>query len=422
MDASSHSTTSGRARPRIVAVAALLLVLAGAAIVAAASKAPHGYALARLGVSARGATLSGTRVRVRISNTRVVQVRLEVLRSRQRKLQGWSEFRLEPGAHTITRRLGKDPAGGTLKLRVTARSGRTKARGVVALKRVGPAPAPTQGSSVPSAIALSGSSVAENSPAGTTVGTLSASDPNPAGPLTFSLVGGSGSDDNASFAIDGRTLKTAAGLDFEAKASLAIRVRVSDGKGGALERPLTIAVTNANDAPSNIALSRANVAENQPAGTLVGVLSASDQDPPDTLSFSFAAGPGDADNAGFQIAGGTLQTAAVLDFETRSSYTVRVRVSDGNGGTSERPLTISVTDANDAPTAIALAPTHVEERRPAGTRVGTLTATDEDRPQDTFTFSLVPGAGSADNDSFEIDFLEGRHAESDQTRRVTMKR
>jgi hypothetical protein len=408
MDASSHSTTSGPGRPLTVVVAALLLVLAGAvAIVAASSlssssKAPHGYSkLARLGVSAKGATLSGRRVRVRISNTRAVQVRLDVIRGRQRKLQGWSAFRLNPGAHTITRRLGKDAPGEALSLRVTARIARITARGVMALKRVGSSP-PTQGSSVPSAIALSGSSVAENSPDGTTVGTLSATDPNPAGPLTFSLVAGPGSDDNASFAIDGRTLKTAALLDFEAKPSLAIRVRVADGKGGALERALTIAVTNVDDAPTNIALSRASVAENQPAGSLVGLLSGSDQDPLDTLSFSFAAGSGDADNARFQIAGGLLQTAAVLDFETRSSYTIRLRVSDGNGGTFEQQLTITVTDANDAPTALALAPAHVEERRPAATPVGALTATDEDRPGDTFEFSLVPGAGSGDNGSFQI--------------------
>jgi hypothetical protein len=77
MDAPSPSTTSSRARPRIVAVAALLLVCGGAAIVAAASKAPHRTnGLARLGVSIKGATLTGRQVRITISAKRPVEVRL----------------------------------------------------------------------------------------------------------------------------------------------------------------------------------------------------------------------------------------------------------------------------------------------------------------------------------------------------------
>jgi hypothetical protein len=215
MDASSHATTSGRGRPPIVGLAILLLALAGAgAIFATSSKSQHRYGkLARVGVSAKGATLSGRRVRVRISTTRRVEVRLAVIRSRQRKLQGWAAFRLKPGVHTITRRLAKDPPAGTLKLRVTARSGRNSARGDITLKRLAAA-TPTHGGSVLSAIALSGSSVAENSPAGTAVGTLSATGASPGAAPAFSLVPGPGSADNASFTVDGRTVKTAADHEY----------------------------------------------------------------------------------------------------------------------------------------------------------------------------------------------------------------
>ena len=80
-----------------------------------------------------------------------------------------------------------------------------------------------------------------------------------------------GDADNAAFRIDGADLRTATVFDFEAKARYSIRVRVTDGHDGALERTLAIAVTDVaegvNHAPTDVALSPASVAENQPAGT-----------------------------------------------------------------------------------------------------------------------------------------------------------
>src|SRR5262249_6419846 len=78
--------------------------------------------------------------------------------------------------------------------------------------------------------------------------------------------------------------------------------------------------------PTGIALCAASVAENQPAGTAVGTLSATDPDAGDTLTFSLVAGAGSTDNGSFQISGKLLQTAAVFDFETKSAYSIRVRV------------------------------------------------------------------------------------------------
>jgi parallel beta-helix repeat protein len=57
---------------------------------------------------------------------------------------------------------------------------------------------------------------------------------------------------------------------------------------------------------------------------------------------------------------------------------------------------------NMAPTGVAISAMSVAENKPAGTAVGTFTTTDTDAG-DTFTYSLVPGAGSADNGSFTID-------------------
>nr|MDQ3822838.1 cadherin domain-containing protein [Actinomycetota bacterium] len=253
----------------------------------------------------------------------------------------------------------------------------------------------------PTDIQLSNSSVAENQPAATNVGTLTTTDPDAGDTHTYSLVAGAGSDDNAKFQISGSTLQTSQALDFEADSSLSVRIRTSDG-GSGYEEAFTITVTNANDAPSDIALSNSTVAENQPAGTNVGSLSATDQDAGATHTFTLVAGSGDEDNAKFQISGSTLQTAQTLDADADNSLSVRVRANDGAGGTFEKSLTITVTNANEAPTDIALSNSSVAENQPAGTAVGTLSATDPDSG-DTHTYTLVSGTGDADNASFQID-------------------
>jgi hypothetical protein len=70
-----------------------------------------------------------------------------------------------------------------------------------------------------------------------------------------------------------------------------------------------------------------------------------------------------------------------------------------NGGfTSGETYTV---DKNIAPTSISLDNSSVAGNLPIGTLVGTFSSTDVDTA-DTFTYSLVPGAGSTDNASFSI--------------------
>ena len=60
----------------------------------------------------------------------------------------------------------------------------------------------------PSGINLSDDSVPESEPGGTFVGAFSATDTDKYNSLTFSLVSGTGDDDNSAFVIDGTELKT----------------------------------------------------------------------------------------------------------------------------------------------------------------------------------------------------------------------
>jgi len=253
----------------------------------------------------------------------------------------------------------------------------------------------------PTDVALSSTAVAENATSGTSVATLSATDADGGDTFTYTLVSGTGSTDNASFTISGSTLSTAAVFDFETKSSYTVRVRVTDAGGLTFEKAFTISVTDVNEAPTNISASTSSVAENAASGSTVASLSATDIDAGETFTYTFVSGTGDTDNASFTISGSTLSTAGVFDFETKSSYAVRVRVTDAGGLSFEKEFTITVTDINEAPTALALSNTSVLENAASGTTVGTLAGTDADAG-DTHTYSLVTGTGSTDNASFTI--------------------
>ncbi|MBI5775545.1 MAG: immunoglobulin domain-containing protein, partial [Verrucomicrobia bacterium] len=130
-------------------------------------------------------------------------------------------------------------------------------------------------------------------------------------------------------------------------------VVVTNSGGSVTSAAATLIVTGANTAPTDIALGGTSVFENQPAGTLVGALAATDPDSGDTATFTLVPGTGGDDNAGFTITNGTnLVTAAAFDYETKNSYGIRVRVTDSGGLFFEKPFTIAVTDVNEAFTTL----------------------------------------------------------------------
>ncbi len=113
----------------------------------------------------------------------------------------------------------------------------------------------TNANEQPTDIASSNSSVAENQPAGTTVGTLSTTDPDSSNTFTYSLVTGTGSTDNASFTISSGTLQTAASFDYESKNSYSIRIHSMDQGGLWTEKVFAISVTDVAEQPQGIVLS-----------------------------------------------------------------------------------------------------------------------------------------------------------------------
>ena len=82
-----------------------------------------------------------------------------------------------------------------------------------------------------------------------------------------------------------------------------------------------------NSTPTDIALSAAAIAEDQPVGSTVCTLSVTDADTGDTHVFTLTTGFGD--NASFTIDGTSLKTADELDYETKNSYSIKINVNDG---------------------------------------------------------------------------------------------
>ncbi|QTA93465.1 Fibronectin type III domain-containing protein, DUF11 [Desulfonema magnum] len=91
--------------------------------------------------------------------------------------------------------------------------------------------------------------VREDSPAGTDVGTLVAKDDDGDDSHTYELVSGEGDTDNASFTLEGDTLRTKAAFDYEAGgASRSVLVRTTDSTGLAYTKQLSVEILDMAEA------------------------------------------------------------------------------------------------------------------------------------------------------------------------------
>jgi YDG domain/GEVED domain/Cadherin domain len=196
--------------------------------------------------------------------------------------------------------------------------------------------------SAPTEITISNNLIAENAGSNAVVGTLSFTDPNVGDTAVFSLPTGVLDNGLFNIATDGITLQANSSFDFEALNAYSITVRVTDAGGLSFDKALSIGVTNVNEAPTDIFLSATSAAENLPNGTDVGNFSTNDPDSGNTFTYDLVPVQGNSDDTSFTIIGNTLKTAAVLDFEAKPSYSIRVRSTDQGGLAKEMDFTINV--------------------------------------------------------------------------------
>ncbi|MEQ9405480.1 MAG: FG-GAP-like repeat-containing protein [Cyclobacteriaceae bacterium] len=258
----------------------------------------------------------------------------------------------------------------------------------------------------PTGISLSATSFDEGTATGSSIATLSAIDANVGDNHVFELTTGDGINDadNSSFLIDGDQLVIVNESNFETKPSYNIHLTVSDAEG-TFSQAFVVSVNDINQAPTGITLSAISFDEGTTPGSSIATLSAIDANVGDSHVFELTTGDGtnDADNSSFLIDGDQLVIVNESNFETKPSYNIHITVSDDEGSFNEAFL-IGVNDINQAPTAITLSNSMLDEGTVPGTTIASVSVTDPNAG-DSHAIALAPGDGTndANNDLFIIN-------------------
>ena len=212
---------------------------------------------------------------------------------------------------------------------------------------------------------------------------VNASDPD-GDNITFSL-SGTGSDD---FLINSATglVTLNRALNYEIQELYSLTVRVSDGAGGVAFASLTVITVNQNDPPAILGGPyTANVEESLNAGTTVYKAAVFDEDSSDTPSFSIS---GTNSNHFAISSAGIVTTTQALDYESITSYTLIVSVSDGSASMNTT-LTITVVDTNDSPQFTNAPYAANVDENDVGAALGNVSAVDVDSGKLSFQIFFV---------------------------------
>ena len=164
--------------------------------------------------------------------------------------------------------------------------------------------------------------------------------------------------------------------DYETKSSYTTTITASDGAGNSSTQNVTVNVNNLNDnSPVFTSDTTFSAAENQ---TAIGTVTGSDADG-DSLTFTIS---------GSELAitsAGVLTFTSAPDYETKSSYTATVTMTDSVNSLTQ-DITVNVTDANDAPVFTSASAFSADEQQLS---IGTVVASDQDG--DSLSFSMASG-------------------------------
>ncbi|XP_070557466.1 protocadherin Fat 4-like [Ptychodera flava] len=212
--------------------------------------------------------------------------------------------------------------------------------------------------------------------------------------LTYSLTSNPGGKFSVSAAGD---ISLISALDYETTSSYSLMLRVSDGDGLYTDIPIFIYVSNVDDSsPYFTAAFSVAIPENTPVGDDVILVTAQDDDDPDTLegTITYTILSGDPDDQ-FSIdeVSGQVEVRGLLDRETIPIYYVVVQATDGVGGSATTTVTITMQDVNDEiPVCTTTSFTDVvNETEAAGFVIRSLGCSDGDIG-DILTYTLTVGS------------------------------
>ena len=248
----------------------------------------------------------------------------------------------------------------------------------------------------------------DNSPVFTSDPTFSAAE-NQTAISTVTATDADGS--SLSFSVSGSELSiTSAGVltfatapDYETKASYTATVTVNDG-ANTTTQDITVNVADINEAPVFTSNETFSADENQ---TAIGTATGSDQDG-NSLSFTVS---------GSELAitsAGVLTFASAPDYETKSSYTATVSMSDSIVTTTQN-ITVNVSDINDAP--VATAASYAINLLPQSQTSKTLTLAGTDQDGNTLTYAIASNGthGTASLSGSTITYQTAANTQSAQS-------
>ncbi|XP_054647634.1 protocadherin gamma-A11-like [Dunckerocampus dactyliophorus] len=217
-------------------------------------------------------------------------------------------------------------------------------------------------------------------------------------------------NDNFVLAVSGSTIELVLDkeLDREHKQDINLLLTALDGgspqRSGTVVIHVTVLDANDNAPVFSQAVYKASLPENSPQNTMVINVSATDADEGlnGEVTYDFSHVTEDVRKT-FSIDRkvGAIRVTGTVDYESRTSYEIRVKAKDGLGLSSYAKVIISVTDVNDNAPVINLKSLSnpVPENVSPGTEVGIINVQDRDSEkngqvrcsiQQKMPFKLVP--------------------------------
>ncbi len=256
----------------------------------------------------------------------------------------------------------------------------------------------------PTDIALSNSSIDENSPIGTIIGNLSTADEDSGDTHMYKLIDNA----NGRFNLNGKELVVAdsAHLDYEADSTHTIVVQTTDKGGLSFTKSLVIHVINVNEPPVIKGFRDVVTDEDVPSDTLHFYISDPETPSGDLHVSAYSSNPDLIDQNGINLGGTNHDRWMVLAARHDSSGTAYITytVSDGVNNSSGT-IKLTVEPVNDPPVLALNKGLTLDEGSGKIIQIDDLNVTDVDnKPSElSFTISKNPEHGAIYRDTTRLN-------------------
>jgi hypothetical protein len=157
------------------------------------------------------------------------------------------------------------------------------------------------------------------------------------------------SADNASFTLSLSWTLTATFIsNYETKNTYSILVRSTDDLWWIVEKQFSVIISDVNENPTDISINNSNINENLGAGATVWTFTTIDVDTSNTFTYTLVSWTWSDNNGSFGISWGNLVANFSADYESKNSYTVRVRTTDNWLLFTEKQFTVSINNINES--------------------------------------------------------------------------